>query len=123
MASSISRIERSYETQITQIERLSVAINQLDTQGVVREVGTLVDKVDELVTRLGRLDTSSDQSMKRMVGAAQRAGKSVVSLSSKLKEVATVAKKTGESSAGMGELDKALKDAVKVSSEFISSGG
>jgi hypothetical protein len=112
MARNMSRVEKSYETQLTSVEKLAAAVQQVDSTEAVQHISNLNTALKDLSSKMKDVSTVSKQTLEDMAKKAEAAGTSATSLTGKLTETAQVAK-----SIGGGEQLDALNAGMKMARE------
>lgn len=80
MSSQMSQIEKSYETQVSHLNKINSILNKVNTDPVNNEVGKLNKTLKETSTELDTIGSTSEQSMQMLTDEAAKAETGLSSL-------------------------------------------
>ena len=109
MATSVSKIESSYENQVTQLEKINVALNQINVEATVQEIGKLTASLKDVVDELGNIGATSEQNLQKVMKDANQAGVEVNTLNKRLTENVGRLKAVGTESSAISELTEQFR--------------
>lgn len=107
MSRSVSSIESSYQSQINTLEKVQNAINSINVDKTVTELGKISQSLKDIVAGLKTVGSNSEQSLGKVVAESGKANTAAVALGAALTGAAAtlsaMASKGGKGMSGFGD--------------------
>lgn len=114
MARSVASIESSFDSQISVLEKLTLALNGIDTQGSVTELGKITEQLKAIVGNMSKFSEVADSTLNNVVTKANKANAATQSLGAGIAgAVASIVSSSSRGAKGMGSFGDAVSETAQ----------
>lgn len=119
MANSLSRIERTYQSQVSHVQNLATVIDQVNSEKAAGEITRLTKSVENLISTLDGVSSASNNSMKQMVEDASKTNVASSTLINRLNQTSASLRGVGNASKNIQPVHDIIASADEAVKEFL----